>query len=200
MMPPTQRRSTSVGPTRRGTVVGDGVEDLAGVLDPGIDDFQGWNHILGCAQNVGETHTGTLKGFAKQEGELNLNARYAVVGVNNLRTIVEHHVVEQVPVVRLIYLRGPLHGLGGEAHLVTDELAALPHLAILNQVLDCVGILKTDVWPDRGQLLHRFAVTLGLQEHLTRLLSISIGQHSRAFISHSETPYAINHMPRESNE
>src|SRR5579872_6190782 len=62
--------------------------------------------------------------FAEHEGQLDLDARYAEIGMRHLGAVRQHHVVEQVPVVGFIDLRGALHGLGGESDLVADEPAS----------------------------------------------------------------------------
>ena len=54
----------------RRPVVGDGVEDLARVLQARIDDLDRRHHILGRAQHVGEAHAGAAQRPAEDEGDL----------------------------------------------------------------------------------------------------------------------------------
>ncbi len=89
----------------RGAVVGDGVENLARVDDTRIDDLHRGYHVLGRAQHVGEPDSGAFQGLAENEGELDLDARHAVVRVRHLRAVRNHHIVEQVSVVGLVDLR-----------------------------------------------------------------------------------------------
>ncbi len=134
MMPPTQRRSTSIGRTGRppitmpaaGAVVRHGVEDLARVLHAGVDDLERRHHVVGRGQHVGQPHARAHQLLAEHEGELDLDARPAIVGMRHLGAVRDDHVVVQVAEIRLVDLRGALHRLGGQADLVADQLHGPP--------------------------------------------------------------------------
>ena len=117
-----------------GAIVGDGVEDLARVLQARIDDLHRRHHIFGGAQHVGQPDAGALQRLAKHESEFDLDPRHAVIGVLDLGAVGDHHVVEQMAIIRLVDLRGALHRLGGQADLVADQLRARGDLALRDQV------------------------------------------------------------------
>ena len=151
-MPPTQRRSTSSGTDRSaadgdaggGAVVGNGIDDLARVLQAGIDDLDRRHDVFGGAQHVGEADAGALQPLAQDESELDLDPRRAVVGVRHLGAVGDHLIVEDVAVVRLVDHRRALHRLGGEPDLVADQLGAGLDLALRDLGRDRVGILEGD--------------------------------------------------------
>src|SRR5438128_363996 len=76
---------------RRRAVVGDGVEDLARVYDARVDDLHRRDHVLGRAQHVREPDSGALEGLSENEGELDLDARDAVVRVRHFRAAADAH-------------------------------------------------------------------------------------------------------------
>ena len=112
MMPPTQRRSTSMGAdrpaahddARGGAIVGDGVGDLARVLDAGVDDFERRDHIFGGAQHVGEADARALERLAHHECKLDLDARQAEILMRHLGAVGDHHRIEQMAVIGLVDL------------------------------------------------------------------------------------------------
>ena len=184
-MPPTQRRSTSIGPTGRppdddaggGAVVGDGVEDLALVLEAGVDDLERRHHVFGRAQHVGQPDAGPLEPLAEHEGELDLDAGQAEILVRHLGAVGDHHVVEQVAVIRLVDLGGALHRLRGEPDLVADQLGARRDLAVRDEGRDRVGILDDDVGEGLGELDRLFALLFGLHQDIGGLIAFSFRKH-----------------------
>ena len=156
-------------------IVRNGIEDLARVLHPGVDDLQRWNNVFGGPQDIGETNTRALQRRAKNESKFDFDARRAVVGVRYFGAVSDHHIIEQMPIVGLVDLRRLLHRLGREPDLVPDQLATLSHLLPLDLVLDRVSILERDRRPGGRELHHRLAITLSGQQELCRLLAVRIG-------------------------
>src|SRR2546430_1315964 len=76
------------------------------------------------AQDLGQADAWSLEQLAEDEGEFDLDPRPAIIRVRYLGSVRHHHMVEQVPVVRLVDLRGALHRLRGETDLVADESCA----------------------------------------------------------------------------
>src|SRR5262245_10821726 len=64
-------------------VVGDGVEDLALILDTGIDDLDRRHDIFGGAQYLGQADAGPPERLAEHEGELDLDPRPAEILVRD---------------------------------------------------------------------------------------------------------------------
>src|ERR1700728_2221016 len=86
-------------------VVGNGVENFARVLQPGIDDLDRRDDIFGGAQHVGQTDSGAAQRLAENEGELDLDPRQTEILVRHARAVGDHHVVEEMPVIWLVDLR-----------------------------------------------------------------------------------------------
>src|SRR4051794_10083240 len=63
-------------------VVRDRVEDLARVDEPRVDDLDRRNDVLGRAQHIGQADAWTFQLLAKDERELDLDARRAIVLVS----------------------------------------------------------------------------------------------------------------------
>src|SRR5690606_36835171 len=143
--------ATAEGDTGGGAVVGNGIDDHPGVLQPRIDDFDGGNYVFGGAQHFGETYTGAVQPLAHNEGEFDLNARLAVVLMRHLCAVTNHLVVEDVAIVRLVDHGRTLHRLGGQPHLVTDQLAAFLAFALHHVGGDRVRILDGDTRKGLGQ-------------------------------------------------
>ena len=61
----------------RGAVVGDGVEDLARVLQARVDDLDRRHHVFGRAQHVRQADARALQLLAEDEGQLDLDPRPA---------------------------------------------------------------------------------------------------------------------------
>ena len=158
-----------------GAVVGYGVDDFARVLDAGVDNFNGRDDVFGGAQHLGKPHARTLQPLAHDEGELHLDTRLAVVFVRHLGAVADHLVVENVAVVRLVDLRGALHGLGGEADLVADELAALLQLALHHVGGDGVRVLDGDVRKGNVQRRYLLTVLRGLHQNVGGLFAVGVG-------------------------
>jgi hypothetical protein len=95
--------------------------------------------------------------------------------VRHLGAIGDHHIVEQMAIIRLVDLRRLLHGLGGESDLMADQLAAFRHFLPLHLVLNRVSVLERDRGPGRRELHHRLAIALGGQQQLGRLLAVCFG-------------------------
>ena len=156
-------------------VVRDRVEDLALVLQARVDDLDRRHDVFGRAQHVGQADARALERLAHDEGELDLDPRPAIVRVRNLGAVGDHHVVEQVPVVGLVDLRGALHRLGGQPDLVADQLGAGRDLALGHLGRDRVGILDGDVRPGLGELDRLLALLLRGHEDVGGLLAVGIG-------------------------
>src|SRR5262249_11102628 len=88
--------------TCRGTVVRDSVDDLALVLQARIDDLNCRDHIFGRAQNIGQPYARSGQPFAHDEGEFDLDARLAIIGMLDLGAVGNQLVVEDVAIVRLV--------------------------------------------------------------------------------------------------
>src|SRR6185437_3565939 len=89
-----------------GAIVGDGIDDLARILQTRVDDLHRRHHIFGGAQYVGETGAGALQTFAHDEGEFDFHARLAIIGVLHLGAVGNDLVVQNVTVIRLVDHRG----------------------------------------------------------------------------------------------
>ena len=170
------RPTTDDDPGRR-AIVGDRVENLARVLQARIDDLDRGNDVFGRAQNLGEADARSLQRLAHDEGELDLDPRPAIVLVRNLGAIRDHHVVEEVPVIRLVDLRGALHRLGGQPDLVADQLGAAGDLALGHFGGDGIGVLDGEVRPGLGQLNRLFALLFRAHQNVGGFLAIGFGQH-----------------------
>src|SRR5262245_25518857 len=160
-----------------GAVVGDGVKNLARVLDARVDDLDGRNHVFGRAQHIGQPDAGAFQRLAEHEGELDLHPRLAVIGLLNLGTVGDHHVVEQVPIVGLVDLRRALHRLGGEADLVPDQLCPGGDPPFGDLGGDRIGIFDGNAGPGGGELDGLFALLLCRHENVGGFAAIGLGQH-----------------------
>ena len=158
-----------------GAVVGDGVDDLARILQTGVDDLDRRDHVFGGAQHVGQADARPLQPLAHDEGELDLDPRLAIVRVRHLGAVADHLVVEDVAVVRLVDHRGALHRLRGQADLVADQLAALLDLALHHVGGDGVGILDGDVREGLRERRRLFAVFRRLHQNVGGLLAVGVG-------------------------
>src|SRR5215510_2071709 len=161
-----------------GAIVGDGVKNLARVLDARVDDLDGRNHVFGRAQHIGQPDAGAFQRLAEHEGQLDLHPRPAVIGVLNLGTVGDHHVVEQVPIVGLVDLRRALHRLGGEADLVPDQLCPGGDPPFGDLGGDRIGIFDGNAGPGGGELDGLFALLLCRHENVGGFAAIGLGQHS----------------------
>ncbi len=117
-------RPAAEGDAGGGAVVGDGVDDLARVLDARVDDLDRRDDIFGGAQHVGQADARPLQPLAHDEGEFDLDPRLAKIGVLHLGAVGDHLVVEDIAVVRLVDHRRALHRLRGESDFVADQLGA----------------------------------------------------------------------------
>ena len=140
MMPPTQRRSTSIGRIGRPPVTMPAAAPLSEMVSKILRGFctrastissDGTTYSV-ARKHVCQADAGALERLAENECELDLDARRAVIGVRHLGAVGDHHVVEQMSVIRFVDLRGLLHRLRGEADLVADQLAALSDLLALD--------------------------------------------------------------------
>jgi hypothetical protein len=186
MMPPTKAqidieradRAAADHDAGGSAVVGYGVEDLARVLQPGVDDLERRHDVFGGAQHVGQADAGTFERLAHDEGELDLDPRQAEVLMPDARAIGDHHIVEQEAEVRLVDLRGALHCLRGEANLVADQLGAGGDLAVGDYGRDRVGVVDGDVGPGFRELNGLLARLLGGDEDVGGLVAVGFGQHA----------------------
>ena len=188
-MPPTQRRSTSSGPdrptangdARRRAVVRDRVENLARILQARIDDLDRGNDVFGGAQHLGQPHARSLQRLAHDEGKLDLHPRPAIIRMRDLGAVRDHHVVEQVPVVRLVDLRGALHGFRGQPNLVPDQLRPGRDLTLGHLGGDRIGVLDGDIRPGLRKLDRLFALLFRTHQNVGGFLAVGIGQHDVSF-------------------
>src|SRR5262245_21744001 len=118
-------RSAADHNARGGAVVCDRVKDLARVLYAGVYDFERRHYVFGGAQHIRDADAWPLERFAKNEGELDLDSRRAIVGMGHLGAIGDHHIVKQMTVVRLVDLRRLLHGLRSEERRVGKVVMSL---------------------------------------------------------------------------
>ncbi len=167
-MPPTHGRRP---------IVGDRVENLARVLQARIDDLDRGNDVFGGAQDLGKPRARALQRHTQNEGKLDLDPRPAIVLVRNFGAVRDHHVIEQVPVIRLVDLRGALHRLRGQADLVADQLRPGGHLAPGHFGGDGIGVLDGDVGPGLGELDRLLALLFRAHEYVGGFLAVGIGQH-----------------------
>ena len=123
-----------------------------------------------------------LQRLGQHEGEFRLDARHAVIRVRHLRAVMQHHVVEQMAVVRLVDLRRLLHCLRGQADLVTEQLAAAGDLAARRLALNRVGILDLDIRKGFGQLHGLHAGPLGFHQNIRGPGALLVGQHGSAIL------------------
>ena len=161
----------------RRSIIGHRIENLARVLQTRIDDLDRGDDIFGGAEHFGKADTGPLQGPAHDERELDLDPRPAIILVRNLGPVRDHHVVEEMPVIRLIDLRGTLHGLRGQADLVADQLRSGRQLALGYFGRDGVGILNVDIGPSRGELGRLLALLLRAHEDVCGFVTVGLGQH-----------------------
>ena len=155
-----------------GAVVGYGVENLARILQPRIDDLDRRHDIFGGAQHVRQPDAGAAQRLAENEGELDLDPRQAIILMRDAAAVGDHHVVEQVAVIRLVDLRGALHRFRGQPDLVADQPGAGRDLAVGHRGGDRVGVLHGDVRPGLGQLHRLFARFLGGDEDIGGFVAI----------------------------
>jgi hypothetical protein len=108
--------------------------------------------------------------------------------MRHLGAVGDHHVVEQVAVIRLVDLRGALHRLRGQPDLVADQLGAGGDLAIGDLGGDRVGVLHGDVGPGLGELDGLFALLLGGDQDIGGLVAIGVGHHGACEKTRSGAP------------
>src|SRR5204863_9711143 len=113
----------------RGAVVGDRVDNLARVLQASVDDFDRRHDIFSGAQDLGKADARTAQRFAENERQFDLDARQTIIFVRNAGAVGDHHAVEEMPIIRLVDLRGALHRLRRQADFVPDQLGAGDNLA-----------------------------------------------------------------------
>ncbi len=161
----------------RGAVVCDGVENLALILNAGVDDLDRRDDIFGGAQHVSEPNARAEQPLAHDESQFDLDPRFAVIGVLHLGAVGDHLVVEDEAEIRLIDHRRTLHRLGGQAHFVADQLGAGRDLAVRDLGRDRIGILDGDAGKGHRQLDRLFAFLLRRHENIGRFAAIGIGKH-----------------------
>ncbi len=84
---------------------------------------------------------GPLERLLENKGQFRLDARHAIIGVPHLCAIRHQHRVQQVTVIRLVDLRGLLHGLGGQPDLVADQFRAAADLVLRDRGRNRIGVL-----------------------------------------------------------
>jgi hypothetical protein len=168
-------RAAADGDAGGGAVVGDGIADLARVLQTRIDDLDGRHHVFGGTQHVEEADSRTFQRFAEDEGQLDLDPRPAIILMRDLGTVGDHHVIKQVAIVRLVDLRGALHRLGGEADLVADQRGAGLDLAVGHLGGDGIGVLNRDAGKGRGELDRLFALLFRIHQDIGGFVAIGGG-------------------------
>ena len=130
--------------TRRRPVIGDRIENLSRILHARIDDFDGWHDVVGSAQHIDQADVGPLQRLLQYESQFRFHPRYAEIRVPHLGPILYQHIVEQMPVIRLVDLRRRLHCLGGQSDLVADEPRAARDFELGHGGGDRVGIGDLD--------------------------------------------------------
>ena len=95
--------------------------------------------------------------------------------MRHLGPVRDHHVVEQIAVVRLVDLRRLLHRLRSEADLVADQLRAGRYLALGALGRDRIGVLEGDAGKRDGQLRGLLPGLLGIHQDVGGLLAIGVG-------------------------
>ena len=173
-------RPTAKRDAGSGTVVGDGVDNSALILDAGVDDLDRRHHVFGGAQHVGQADAGTLQALAHDESKFDLDARLAEIGVVHLGAVGDHLVVEDVAVIRLVDHRRALHGLGGQTDFVADQLGARLDLALGDNGGDRVEVLDGDRRKGDVQLHRLFARFLRGDQDIRGLVAVSLGKHRLA--------------------
>ena len=185
MMPPTQRRSTSIGPTGRPPITMPAAAPLSEI----VSKILRWScnrastiSIAGTTYSVARSTSGRptpgpisrlprMKASSiSTRGRQNEFVRY-------LRAVGDHHVVEQVPVVGLVDLRGSLHRLRGQADLMTDEFRAAGDLAVGDLGRDRIGVIEADVRKGLGELDRLLPLLLRGDQDIGGFLAVGIGQH-----------------------
>ena len=160
-----------------GAVVGHRVENLARVLHAGVDDLERRHHVVGRRQHVGQADARAHQLLAEHEGELDLDARPAIVGVLHLGAVRDDVVVVQIAEVRLVDVGGALHRLRGQPHLVADQLPPRRDPALVHHGRDRIGVLDGDARIG-GRELHRlFAGLVRLHQDVGGLVAVGFGQH-----------------------
>ena len=109
-----------------------------------------------------ERAAGTLQRTVQHEGQLELDARHDEAFRGNRRPGREEHVVEQVAIVRLVDLRGHLHGARRETDLVPDQASSLGDLERDPRALDGVGVRDRHAGMRAAQLADLLTRPLGL--------------------------------------
>ena len=165
---------------RRGAVVGDRVENLARILHARVDQLHRRHDIFGGAHHLHHADARTLERLVEDEHQFDLDARRAVIRVVHLGAVGHHHGVEEMTVIRLVDLRRGLHRLRGQADLVADNLGALRHLVLDDEILNRIGVVEIDVRPSLRRLHHLPARFLGGQQRGRGILPVGLGHHRRA--------------------
>ena len=94
-----------------GAVVGDGVENLARVLQARVDDFDRRHDVFGGAQHLGQADAGAAQPLAQDEGELDLDTRQADNSHAARGRRRRSSCCREMAVIGLVDLRGALHRL-----------------------------------------------------------------------------------------
>jgi hypothetical protein len=170
-------RPATKGNAGGGAIVGNGIDDLAHILQTRIDDFDRRHDIFRGAQHVGDADARPDQPLAHDESEFDLNARLAIVGVIHLGAVGDHLVVENKAEIRFVDHRRALHRLRRESHFVTDELGARLDLAVRHFGGDGVGILDRDAGKGDVQLDRLFAFLLRVHQDIGRRAAVRTRKH-----------------------
>lgn len=110
-------------------VVGDGVgEPDPPVLDPAVDEFEARDDVLGGREDILGGAPLPRETPAEYVADLDLDPRTAVAVRLDGGLLGQHHVGEQMTVVRLVDAHHLLHDLRGQADLVSVDGTALGQL------------------------------------------------------------------------
>src|SRR6266478_1977609 len=119
------RRNAEYDSRRRG-VVGDGVAELnSPTLDPAIDDLQRWHDEPGGSQNLYRSNARPFQFAVENKSNFRFDLRLNQFADLEDRRVLQHHVIENVTVIRLIDVEHFLHRLAGEADLLPHDLGAV---------------------------------------------------------------------------
>src|ERR1700753_4108766 len=146
-------------------VVGDGVAECdLPVGDPGVDQFDGGHERLGRGEHVvfGAVRAGQVVG--QDEDHLDLYPRVEVLVGLHRDVFVDLHLIEQVPVVRLVDAHHLLHRQRRQAHFVAHHPGTLGDPLPDVDQLDLVGVDDVDLGVAGRQRSDRLAAPLSLRE------------------------------------
>ena len=110
------------------------------LLDARVNQLQRRDDIVGRIEHIEQGDAWPLEGFGQDERELHLQTWQDEAVCPDLRSVRDQHVIEQSPVVRFRDLGRDLHGAGGEANLVANDLAAILLAQFHPRALDGIAV------------------------------------------------------------